>query len=82
MEAGKDIYILAIESSCDETAVFDIVSADMSLDVMYTDQGNPCGKTDGLSRRHAHQKRSHQTRSVGHGDGIHPAQFLPSQEED
>ena len=57
-----------------------IVGADMALDVVHPDQGDPGRKAQSLCCGNTDQERAHQTGPVGHRDGIHflkgPAGFL------
>ena len=48
----------------------------MPFDMVHTDQRNSRCEADRLGRRHPYQQRTHQSRPIGHCDGIHFLQSL------
>ena len=56
----------------------DIVGADMSLDVVDTDQGDPGRKAQSLGGGDTDQEGADQAGPVGDGDGVHLLQLFPS----
>ena len=49
--------------------IFNVICADMAFNMMDADQRKPCGKADGLCCGNSYQKRPHQPRAIGNGNG-------------
>ena len=54
-----------------QSRLSDVVGTDVSLYMMDSDQRDPCRKAQSLGGRDADEQGTHQTGTVGHGDGIH-----------
>ena len=51
--------------------ILDIICADMSFNMMYSDKRYSGCKADCLGSRYAYQQCANQARSIGYCDGIH-----------